>query len=222
VAVSGGGTLILRVLRCSRAFAALHRRGTAPFSNVSCCRGASVLVCWRCQDLTFIRASAFYASWTTWSSYTLSARKLGVRRGMHRFRDTLATSLLVQGVSIEIVTTLLGPCKHEASRSGTTAPWVKARQDAPGGGSAQHLDRGAAAPPRHDRVKGAPRGGRPDWCPRVIFAVRRPAVATRCFPVAACVGRGSAAGACVPLRCRSRRRTPRIGRCRGCPRWSRV
>jgi site-specific recombinase XerD len=46
----------------------------------------------------------------------------------HRFRDTFAISLLVKGVSIEVVSKLLGHASIKVTER-HCAPWVKARQD---------------------------------------------------------------------------------------------
>ena len=57
-------------------------------------------------------------------------KKAKIKNGhSHRFRDTLAVSLLQAGVSLEDVSTLLG---HQSLRITQKhySPWVKTRQDA--------------------------------------------------------------------------------------------
>jgi integrase len=68
-------------------------------------------------------------SWDRVFQRVFTRAKPAVKGGHpHRFRDTFAVSLLLKGVSIEIVSKLLGHSSIKVTER-HYSPWVKARQD---------------------------------------------------------------------------------------------
>jgi integrase len=68
-------------------------------------------------------------SWDRVFQKVFTTAKLAIKGGHpHRFRDTFAVSLLLKGVSIEIVSKLLGHRSIKVTER-HYSPWVKARQD---------------------------------------------------------------------------------------------
>jgi len=68
-------------------------------------------------------------SWDRVFQKVFATAKPAVKGGHpHRFRDTFAVSLLLKGVSIEIVSKLLGHSSIKVTER-HYSPWVKARQD---------------------------------------------------------------------------------------------
>jgi integrase/recombinase XerD len=68
-------------------------------------------------------------SWDRVFQKVFTAAKPAIKGGhLHRFRDTFAVSLLLKGVSIEIVSKLLGHSSIKVTER-HYSPWVKARQD---------------------------------------------------------------------------------------------
>jgi integrase/recombinase XerD len=68
-------------------------------------------------------------SWDRVFQKVFKTAKPAIKGGhLHRFRDTFAVSLLLKGVSIEIVSKLLGHSSIKVTER-HYSPWVKARQD---------------------------------------------------------------------------------------------
>ena len=68
-------------------------------------------------------------SWDRVFQKVFATAKPAIKGGHpHRFRDTFAVSLLLKGVSIEIVAKLLGHSSIKVTER-HYSPWVKARQD---------------------------------------------------------------------------------------------
>ena len=68
-------------------------------------------------------------SWDRVFQKVFATAKPAIKGGHpHRFRDTFAVSLLLKGVSIEIVSKLLGHSSIKVTER-HYSPWVKARQD---------------------------------------------------------------------------------------------